>query len=103
MRTRTSIELGDEQPLLLKAEQVAELLSVSERHVHKLHSSGRLPRPVRLGKSVRWRRDELEAWVNAGSPDRARWETLDRRARDQAKRRIIDVRQGRGRHSKWFN
>ena len=66
-------------PLLLTLKQVAELLSVSERHVHKLNSSGRLPRPVRLGRSVRWRRVELESWVEAGSPDRARWETINKK------------------------
>ena len=33
-------------------------------HVERLNASGRLgPRPVRLGRLVRWRRDELEAWV----------------------------------------
>ena len=68
-----------ELPLLLTVKQVADALSVSERHVHKLNNSGRLPRPVRLGRSVRWRREELESWVEAGSPDRARWETLNKK------------------------
>lgn len=72
-----SSTLNTKLPLLLAAKQVAELLSVSERHVHKLNSSGRLPRPIRLGRSVRWRREELEAWVEADSPDRARWEALN--------------------------
>ena len=66
-------------PLLLTVKQVAELLGISERHAYKLDASGRLPRSIKLGKSVRWRREELERWVDAGSPDRARWEAVQRK------------------------
>ena len=66
-------------PLLLTVKQVAKLLGISERHAYKLDASGRLPRSIKLGKSVRWRREELERWVEAGSPDRARWETLQKK------------------------
>lgn len=65
-----------DSPLLLTAEETANLLGISVRHLYQLHSSGRLPRPVRLGRSVRWRSGELKAWVAAGTPDRARWQTL---------------------------
>jgi len=60
--------------LALSARQVADQLGVSERHVWSLDSSGRLPRPVRLGKSVRWPTSELKAWLAAGSPARDQWE-----------------------------
>jgi excisionase family DNA binding protein len=60
--------------LCLTAKEVARLLGVSVRHVYKLHASGRLPRPVRLSRSARWRRAELEAWLAQGSPERSRWE-----------------------------
>lgn len=58
---------------LLTARNVAALLNVSQRHIWKLLSSGRLPQPVRLGRSVRWRRDELTAWMDAGCPPRDAW------------------------------
>lgn len=61
-------------PLLLTIREVARMLSVSERHVRALHSSGGLPRPIRLGRSVRWDREELVAWIQAGAPSRHRWE-----------------------------
>jgi predicted DNA-binding transcriptional regulator AlpA len=53
---------------------VAQTLDVSERHVWALNSSGRLPRPIRLGRAVRWDRRELEQWIAAGAPTREAWE-----------------------------
>jgi excisionase family DNA binding protein len=62
--------------LALNAEEVAKLLGISSRHLWALNSSGRLPRPIRLGRSVRWRIEELRAWLAAGAPVRDRWETI---------------------------
>ena len=64
--------------LALSVEEVAQLLSISRAHVWRLHSSGRIPRPVRLGRSVRWDRKTLEAWLEAGGPPRDRWEATRR-------------------------
>ena len=60
--------------LLLTAAQVAEILAISVRHVHKLNREEKIPAPVRLGRSVRWSRNEIKAWIAAGSPDREEWE-----------------------------
>ena len=62
--------------LALTADEVAALLGVSRAHLWKLHSSGRLPRPIRLGRVVRWDRRAIEAWVEAGAPPRERWEAM---------------------------
>ncbi len=62
------------EPLLLSAAEAAEALRISVRHFYKLHSSGRVPRPVRLGRATRWRAQELIDWLEAGAPARARWE-----------------------------
>ena len=67
-------ELGT--PLAYTADDLAFLLNCSKRHIAALHSSGRLPRPIRLGRSVRWRADELRAWLDAGAPSRERWEAM---------------------------
>ena len=64
--------------LALTAGEVADLLGVSLRHVRSLHSSGRLPRPVRFGRAVRWNVEELRAWLAAGSPPRDQWEDMRR-------------------------
>jgi len=63
-------------PVLLTAADVAGLLSVTVRHVRSLDASGRLPRPIRLGRAVRWSRSELLAWLDAGAPSRDRWEAI---------------------------
>ena len=62
-----------EPALLLDARQVAAMLKIGVSTLYKLHASGRVPEPVRLGASVRWRRAELVAWTAAGCPARGRW------------------------------
>jgi excisionase family DNA binding protein len=59
---------GQGAPLLLRVNEVAELLGISERSVWRMQSAGKLPAAVRLAGSIRWRRAEIEAWVDAGCP-----------------------------------
>ncbi|MHC5000775.1 MAG: helix-turn-helix transcriptional regulator [Planctomycetota bacterium] len=75
-RTRNNRQQAVEQPaaLALNAKQAAAMLNVSVRQLWRLNSTGRLPRPIRLGHCVRWRRAELEAFIQAGAPDRETWE-----------------------------
>ncbi|HKQ47605.1 MAG TPA: helix-turn-helix domain-containing protein [Phycisphaerae bacterium] len=68
--------LATSQRLAITADEVAELLGISRAHLWKLHSSGRLPRPIRLGRAVRWSVSEIQAWLAAGAPPRERWETV---------------------------
>ena len=54
---------------LLDVRAVSELLgNCSTRHVYRLADAGRMPRPIKLGSLVRWRRHELESWIAAGCP-----------------------------------
>ena len=55
---------------------LANILGVSERHIHSLNSRHRLPKPVQLGGSVRWYVKEIEAWLSVGAPNREKWEKL---------------------------
>lgn len=55
-------------PALLSVDQVASLLQVSTRTVWRLLSSGELIEPVRMRGNTRWRRVELEAWIESGCP-----------------------------------
>lgn len=55
-------------PVLLDVRQVAAILGCSPRHAYRLADAGRMPRPLKLGALVRWRRDELNAWISDGCP-----------------------------------
>jgi len=54
---------------LLDVRAVAALLGgCSVRHVYRMADAGRMPRPIKLGALVRWRRAELLDWLAAGCP-----------------------------------
>ncbi len=53
---------------LLSVAEVASLLNVCERHVYRMADAGQLPRPLRIGRTVRWDRRALERWIDAGCP-----------------------------------
>jgi excisionase family DNA binding protein len=46
----------------LTKEQVARLLNISVRSVYRLSSDGTLPKPRKMGRSTRWRREAIEQW-----------------------------------------
>lgn len=65
------------EKLALTPSDTATLLGISKAQLWKLHASGKLPLPVYLGaKAPRWRREELEAWLQAGAPCRAEWQRM---------------------------
>ena len=52
---------------LLDVRAVALLLGgCSARHVYRLSDGGRMPRPLKLGTLLRWRRGELMNWIEGG-------------------------------------
>jgi predicted DNA-binding transcriptional regulator AlpA len=62
--------------LLVDAREAATLCGMSRAAWYKQLSSGKIPRPVKIGSISRWRRRELERWIDAGCPARQKWETL---------------------------
>lgn len=66
-------------PLLVDSDTAADLCGVSRTTWWALHSSGRCPMPVKLGRRTLWRRAELEAWTAAGCPPRTRWQAVSKR------------------------
>lgn len=64
----------------LTALEAATYCGISERSWYDLLKAGRAPAPVRLGRSTRWLRGELAAWLAAGCPTRATWERAKARA-----------------------
>jgi predicted DNA-binding transcriptional regulator AlpA len=66
----------DKELFLVDARIAARLCSVGKTLWFKLHSSGRCPMPVKLGRRTLWNIQELRAWVDAGCPCRLTWETM---------------------------
>ena len=58
-----------EGAVLLDVSAVAERLHVSPRKVWRMRDSGWLPAPIILGRLIRWRSEDIVAWVVAGCPD----------------------------------
>ena len=53
---------------LIGVGKVAELLDCSQRTVSRLADCGRLPRPRKVGRLVRWSVGEIRDWVENGCP-----------------------------------
>ncbi len=64
--------------LAVDARALGRLLGLSVRTIRAMDCAGKLPRPLRFGHSVRWRVDEVRAWLAVGAPDRRSWEARNR-------------------------
>lgn len=75
--SRRAIYAGETPPedeaLLMDTREVAKLLKVSDRTVFSMHTSGEMPKAVRIGRAVRWGRAEIKAWVDDGCPPASEW------------------------------
>lgn len=47
---------------------IAELFGCSSRHVRRLADSGAMPRPLHIGRLIRWRKADIDTWLAAGCP-----------------------------------
>jgi len=79
--SRPNMDVGGQSrnvcPYLINAADAAEFLGVSKAQFYRKHKAGLIPLPLRLGGSVRWRVNELKAWVDAGMPNRQTWLTMN--------------------------
>ena len=53
---------------LVDMNQVADFLGCSTRKIYRLVDSGRMPRPIKVGRNNRWNHEEIVAWTNDGCP-----------------------------------
>jgi predicted DNA-binding transcriptional regulator AlpA len=63
-------------PALMDAKRTALFLGMGRSTFYRMDETAQIPRCVYLGKMLRWSRAELEAWIAAGAPSRARWEAM---------------------------
>ena len=68
-----SLNEPEAERLVLTASQAAELFSKTERTWRLWNEMGYIPQPVRVGRSLYWRYNELRAWVEEGCPERRSW------------------------------
>ena len=61
---------------LLTAKELGARLSLSKRQVFRLNACGKLPKPLRIGGSVRWTESTIAKWLSAGAPDRRTFEAM---------------------------
>ncbi len=66
--------MNNDTPALLDVTQVAAMAGLHRATVFKLVSAGKFPRPIKLGRSTRWVKDELLAWIAAKCPPLSKWE-----------------------------
>jgi len=65
--------MTDLSSLLLSTAETAKLLGVSIRTWYTWDQLGKIPKPVRIGRKLFWRRDEITAWIEAECPPRDDW------------------------------
>jgi len=63
----------EDKGLLVDTNEVAKLLKVSARTVWKVQNEGEKPKPIRIGRAVRWNYEEIK---NAGCPKSSRQKRL---------------------------
>ena len=56
----------NELPQLLTINDVAEILKISQRSIWRLVASGKLVAPLRVGGSIRWKREDIREWIDSG-------------------------------------
>ena len=67
------------EPILLDVKGVANMLGVSTNSVRNYDVEGRIgPMAIKLGRLKKWKKEEIEKWVEAGCPGRARWQSRRR-------------------------
>lgn len=51
-------------PIILKADEVAELLRINRKTLYEAVQRGELPGVIRIGRSLRFRRDDVLMWLS---------------------------------------
>ena len=62
---RISLASNPPQPFrLLNRREVADMLGLSVPTIDKLTASGKIPIPIKIGRSVKWRPDQITDFIN---------------------------------------
>lgn len=58
--------------MLMTLQEVSGAIKLCESQIYGLIRKGEFPTPIKLGRSSRWRKSEVEAWVDKKTSDRDR-------------------------------
>ena len=61
------------QKLLLNTKDAAALCGVTIKRWRTWNALGKIPAPLRIGKGLFWKQNELERWIEADCPARKHW------------------------------
>jgi len=56
------------RPTLITDKDVAQMLKISVRQLHRLKSRGDIIQPIKIGNSTRWNLEEVQQWIRNGCP-----------------------------------
>jgi hypothetical protein len=67
-------DVADSPPLTMTPADVARELRISLRSFRRHEVAGKIgPAPLHIGRAVRYLRDDVTRWIQAGMPDRDTW------------------------------
>lgn len=87
-RTHQSRAASPADCSLVVAGVAAAICGISRTTWYKLRAAGRVPAPIRLGRRVPWRIDELHDWTTAGCPTLHEWKQLRKQRPLSSNRRL---------------
>jgi len=58
----------------MTAKESAQLCRLSKRSWFRLHACRKVPAPILIGASLRWRKEFVERWIEMSCPDRREFE-----------------------------
>ncbi|MCH0769509.1 AlpA family phage regulatory protein [Klebsiella pneumoniae] len=65
---RTRFAMGDD--ILLSMKDITAHSGLSDKHYYSLIARGLFPRPLKIGRSSRWRKSDYEVWLNERDTNR---------------------------------
>ena len=74
--SKTQMSQTSETCQLLTAKDAAKICRLSKRSWFRLSSAQKIPKPVKIGGSVRWKQSDVELWLEWDCPDRKTFEVL---------------------------
>jgi predicted DNA-binding transcriptional regulator AlpA len=69
--------MNSSSSVLIDRATFAQMLGRSLRSFDADRAANRLPHPITLGGSLKWRREEVMRWIEAGCPSANKWAEME--------------------------